>query len=103
MATEEEHVRGVAASGRYDATVDSEDEARRIVRNAMPDAVELPPGVAGEPYPVAPRGVKKWYQRHPPEPQVGNELPHIKYEDWTRGKKGSGGSWGHISFPESGS
>lgn len=102
MSTEDDHVRGVAAPGRYNATVGSEEEARQIVRRAMPDAVELPSGVAGEPYPIAPRGVKKWFQRQPPEPQVGNDLPHIKYEDWTRGKKGSGGSWGHISFPESG-
>ncbi len=30
---------------------------------------------------------------------VGNDLPHVKYADWTRGKKGRGGSWGHIFFP----
>jgi len=26
-------------------------------------------------------------------------LPHIKYADWTGGKKGSGGTWGHLFFP----
>ncbi len=28
-------------------------------------------------------------------------LPHVKYEDWTQGKKFKGGHWGHLSFPES--
>ncbi len=102
MPTEDDHVRGVIAPGRYNATVGSEAEARRIVRRAMPDAVEVAPAVAGEPYPLAGAGVKKWYQVQPAEPLVGNDLPHVKYEDWTRGKKKSGGSWGHLFFPPPG-
>ena len=97
---EANHIKRVAAPGRYNATVGSEAEAHGIVRQAMPEGVELPRGIAGEPYPIPPKGVKKWFQRQPAEPNVGNDLPHFKYEDWTKGKKGSGGSWGHIFFPE---
>jgi hypothetical protein len=99
VPTEAEHVQGVQTPGRYDATVGSEAEARRIIRQALPDAQEIPAAVAGQPYPVPPQGVKAWFQLHPAEPAVGNVLPHIKYADWTRGKKGSGGSWGHLFFP----
>jgi hypothetical protein len=101
VPTEADHIKGVRAPGRYNATVGSEAEARRIVQSAMPDAVEVPLGVAGQPYPIPEPGIKKWYQVQPPEPEVGNDLPHIKYENWTRGKKKSGGSWGHIFFPPS--
>jgi hypothetical protein len=51
VPTEADHIKGVRAPGRYDATVGSEAEARRIVRGAMPDAVEVPPAVAGQLYP----------------------------------------------------
>ena len=101
MATEADHVRGVGAAGKYDATVDSEAEARRIVQAALPHALELPPAVTSQPYPNPPRGVKSWFQVHPAEPEVGNMLPHIKYADWTGGKKGAGGTWGHLFFPPS--
>jgi hypothetical protein len=100
VPTEADHIKGVRAPGRYDATVGSEAEARRIVRGAMPDAVEVPPAVAGQLYPLPDPGVNRWYQVHPAEPQVGNHLPHIKYQDWTGGKKKTGGSWGHIFFPQ---
>ena len=99
MATEADHVEGVKAPGRYDATVGSEGEARRIVQQALPHAQELPPAAAGLPYSNPPRGVKAWFQVQPAEPEVGNMLPHIKYADWTGGKKGSGGTWGHLFFP----
>jgi hypothetical protein len=59
--------------------------------------------VAGRPYLPAPSGVKTWYQVQPPEPSVGNDLPHVKYADWTQGKKGRGGTWGHLFFPPAGS
>ena len=91
--------KGIQAAGRFDAKVGSLDEARRLIRAAMPDAVELPAAVAGQPYPKAPPGVKQWFQVQPAEPGVGNDLPHIKYVDWTGGKKRGGGSWGHIFFP----
>jgi hypothetical protein len=100
VPTEAENIKAVAEPGRYDVIVGSEAEAKRIVKGAMPDGVEVSPAIAGTPYPVPPRGVKKWFQRHPPEPSVGHDLPHIKYQDWTGGKKGSGGSWGRIFFPE---
>jgi hypothetical protein len=99
VPTEADHVNGVKAPGKYDATVGSEAEARRIVRQAPPHAQEVPPAVTGQPYASPPKGVKAWFQVHPAEPDVGNPLPHIKYADWTRGKKGSGGSWGHLFFP----
>jgi hypothetical protein len=95
------HIDGVKAPGRYDATVESEGEARQIVEQALPHALELPPAVAGQPYSSPPKGVKASFQVHPAEPAVGNNLPHIKYEDWTAGKKGSGGTWGHLFFPPS--
>ncbi len=98
MPTEAEIIREIQAPGKYDAQAGSEDEARRLLQQAMPDAVELPAAVAGQPYPNPPQGCKKWYQLHPAEPNVGNDRPHFKYADWTRGKKGHGGSWGHISF-----
>jgi hypothetical protein len=92
-------VQGIRQPGRFDATVASSAEATRLVREAMPDAVERPHAIAGQPYSVPPPGVKKWFQVHAPEPSVGNNQPHVKYADWTKGKKGRGGSWGHIFFP----
>lgn len=100
--TEDDIINGIKASGKFDATVDSQAEALRLVRTAMPDAMELPPAVISMPYPGAPTGVKAWFQVHPPDaapaPGVAS-LPHVKYADWTRGKRGRGGSWGHIFFP----
>jgi RHS repeat-associated protein len=91
--------KSIKAPGKFDCTLGSLDEARAAVRQAFPDAVELPAAVPGN-YPKPPAGVKQWFQVHPAEPGVNNNLPHIKYEDWTGGKKPSGGSWGHIFFPE---
>jgi hypothetical protein len=98
LPTDAELTQGIRAPGRYDATVGSEAVARGLLQHAMPDAVELPSAVPGQPYPNPPAGCKKWYQLHPPEPGVGNDRPHFKYADWTRGKKGRGGSWGHVEF-----
>ena len=100
--TEADIIQGIQSPGRFDATVGSEADARRLVGAALPHAAELPPAVAGQPYASAVPGVKAWFQVHPPEPAVGNDLPHAKYADWTGGKKGRGGSWGHISFPPAG-
>lgn len=101
MPAEAEHVDAVRSPGRYDATVGSEDEARRIVGQALPHARELPAAAAGQPYPGPPPGVRAWFQVHPAEPAVGHPLPHVKYADWTGGKKGTGGTWGHLFFPPS--
>ena len=98
MPTDAEIIRGIRTPGCYDATVGSEAEARRLLQQAMPDAVELPAAVTGQPYPNPPPGCLKWRQLHPPELAVGHKRPHFKYADWTRGKKGRGGSWGHIEF-----
>ena len=94
-----EIIDGVRRPGRFDAEVSSEADATRLVGTALPGAVELPRASAGLPYVPPPPGVKSWYQVHPAEPVVGNDLPHVKYADWTRGKKGQGGSWGHLYFP----
>jgi hypothetical protein len=98
VPTDAEVIQGIQAPGRCDAAVPFEDEGRRLLQMAMPDAVELPPAVSGQPYPNPPPGCRKWYQLHPPEPGVGNDRPHFEYADWTGGKKGRGGSWGHIEF-----
>ena len=99
--TEDDIIKGIKKPGKFDATVASEADARRVVRTALPHATEVPAGVAGVPYPCPPKGVKAWFQVQPAEPSVGNNLPHVKYEDWTAGKKRTGGSWGHVFFPPS--
>jgi len=93
-------INGIKTAGKFDDSVSSLAEARVAIKKAFPDAIELPPAIPGKPYPSPPPGIKKWFQVHPPEPGVGNNLPHIKYADWTNGKKGAGGSWGHLFFPE---
>lgn len=98
MPTDADKMKGIQAPGRFNTTADSEEHARRLLQQASPGAVELPPAVPGQPYPKPAPGVKQWYQWQPPEPWAGNTKPHFKYEDWTRGKKKSGGSWGHIEF-----
>lgn len=99
--TDDEIIDGIRGPGRFDAVVRSEGEADRLIRTALPDAVEIPPATASLPYPAPPTGTLRWYQSHPPEPQVGHDRPHLKYADWSRGKKGRGGSWGHLFFPPS--
>ncbi len=96
---DEEIVRGIREPGRFDATVSSEEEARRLIREALPDAVELPRAVAGQPCAPPPPGTRRWFQVHPAEPDVAQDLPHLKHADWTGGKKGRGGRWGHLFFP----
>ena len=97
--TEDEVIQGIQAPGKFDASVGSEADALRAVRAALPHAIELPRAVAGQPYPLPAPGVKAWFQVQPAEPSVGNDLPHVKYADWTAGKKGRGGRWGHLYFP----
>ena len=92
-------IKGIQAPGRFDVVVGSEAEARRLVKIALPYAIELPSATAGQAYASPPHYVKAWYQVHPAEPQVDNDLPHVKYVDWTKGKRGRGGSWGHLFFP----
>jgi hypothetical protein len=102
VPTVDDIIKGIQAPGKFDATVASEAEARRMAQTALPHATELPPTVAGQPYPSPPTGVKAWLQVHPPDATPGSgvpNLPHVKYADWTGGKRGRGGSWGHIFFP----
>jgi len=98
MPTDAEVIQGIQGPGRYDAIVQDEATARRLLQTALPGAIELMPASAGQPYPSPPVGCLKWYQLHPAEPAVGHSKPHFKYVDWTGGKKGKGGSWGHIEF-----
>jgi hypothetical protein len=97
--SEEEIIDGIRNPGRFDADAESLEEAERLVRRALPHAIEVEPAQAGQPYPSPPSGVDAWFQRHPPEPNVGQPKPHLKYADWTGGKKERGGSWGHVFFP----
>ena|ERR1017187_1359004 len=97
--SDDDIIKGIQAPGRFDVTVGSEAEAKRLVKTALPHAIELPPATAGQAYSSPPKGAKATYQVHPAEPVVGNNLPHVKYADWTKGKKGRGGSWGHVFFP----
>ncbi len=97
--TDDEIIDSIRQPGRFDGTVASETDARRLVSTALPHAIGLPPAKSGQLYASPPHGQKAWFQVQPPEPAVGNDLPHIKYADWSRGKKGRGGSWGHLCFP----
>jgi hypothetical protein len=99
--SEDDIIKGIKAPGRFDAIAGAEADALRAVRTALPHATELLPAATGQPYPSPPKGVKAWFQVQPAEPSVGNDLPHVKYADWTGGKKGQGGTWGHIFFPPS--
>ena len=99
---DDEVIDGVRRPGRFDAAVASEAGARRLIRLALPNAAELPRALPGLPYPSPPAAVRSWFQLHPPEPAVGHDLPHVKYADWTGGKKGRGGTWGHLFFPPPG-
>jgi hypothetical protein len=100
--TEGDVIKAIRSPGRFDATATSEAEAKRLVRAALPGAVEIAPADSGQAYPTPPTGIKTWYQVHPAEPSAGFDLPHVKYADWSNGKKGRGGSWGHVFFPPGG-
>jgi hypothetical protein len=97
--SDDDIIKGIGAPGKFDPTVASEADAKRLVKSALPHAIELSPATAGQAYASPPTGAKASYQVHPAEPAVGNDLPHVKYVDWTKGKKGRGGSWGHLFFP----
>jgi hypothetical protein len=101
VPTENDIIDGIKRPGTFDAAVASEADATRLVQTALPHATRLPPAVAWQPY-SSPHGVKARFQVHPPDATLGSglpNLPHVKYADWTGGKRGKGGSWGHIFFP----
>ena len=61
VLTENEIIDGIKRPGKFDATVASEAQARQLVQAALPHATELPPAVAGQPYPSPPKGFKAWF------------------------------------------
>ena len=56
MPTDAEIITGIRSPGRYDSLVDSEITARRLLQQALPDAIELPFATVGQPYPNPPAG-----------------------------------------------
>lgn len=71
-------------------TVKNKEAAKELISEGRPDLKEYPT-YSKEQY-------KAGYEYHPAEPDVGNDLPHIKWKDWSNGK--SDGSEGHIFFEE---
>jgi hypothetical protein len=82
----------------YQVVVGAEAQTRHLLQKILHGAVELPPAVAGQPYPKPPPGCLNWFQLHPAEPAIGNAKPYFKYQNWTDGKKGRGGRWGQLGF-----
>jgi hypothetical protein len=71
--------------------VSNQQEAESLLKDAFPEIYKNPtPTYSQQPPKTA------WWQLHPSEPSVGNDLPHIKFQDWTGGK--SKGVSGHIFF-----
>jgi hypothetical protein len=52
-------IKEIKSAGRFDATVNSEAEALRIARIALPHAMELPPAAVGQSYPSPPKASKR--------------------------------------------
>ena len=59
MPTDDGIINGIKAPGRYNALVGSEMDTRRLLQQAMSDGIELPPAVAGQPYPNPSPGVEQ--------------------------------------------
>src|SRR5438067_766068 len=70
--TDEEIIDGIRRPGRFDAEAGTAEDAERLVRTALPHAVELPPAESGSPYPPPPPGTDAWFQRHPDERREGD-------------------------------
>ena len=68
--------------------VSTEEQARQLLNEARRDMKEYEK-YTKEPY-------KKGFEVHPTEPNVENNLPHIKWKDWSTGK--GNGANGHIFF-----
>jgi hypothetical protein len=83
--------------GKHNVTVGTKTEALDLARKAVPTGTHLPDEVAGQAY-GSTKGIKSWFRVEPAEPAVGNDLPHVKFADWTGGKKRTGGRHGHIFF-----
>jgi hypothetical protein len=91
-------VKQIAAPGKFDAEASSLGHALELAKKAFPNGEHVPSAIPGIPYPKPADSKGPWFQVHPPEKLVDSW--HVKYEDWTGGKKDSGGSWGHILFPD---
>ena len=68
--------------------VESEDDARKLLSESRSTLQEYDT-YTSEKY-------KAGFEIHPAEPNVGNDLPHIKWKDWSSGK--ASGANGHIFF-----
>lgn len=63
------------------------EEAEKLINQTRPDL---------EKKPTYGNNGKSGYEIHPAEPNVGNNKPHIKWWDWSKGK--ANGAEGHIFF-----
>ena len=70
--------------------VDTEAQARQLIGAGRKELPE---------HPTYSHSKEPGFENHPPEPDVGNYLPHLKWEDWSKGKKY--GANGHIYYRES--
>jgi hypothetical protein len=86
----------------YNARADSLEDALNAVKAFLgSEALEMPPGLHQERYVDPPTGTEKYFRIEPPDGKEWyNREYHVKFFDWTRGHRGSGGISGHITFPE---
>ena len=70
VPTEADHIKAVANLGGTMPLSARRPKPAALFSTALPHAVEIPPAVAGKPYPKAASDVKAWYQVQPPEPEV---------------------------------
>ncbi len=68
--------------------VNTKADAIKMIESARPNLSEYPAYTKSAP--------KSGYEFHPAEPNVGNDMPHIKWWDWSNGK--ANGGEGHIFF-----
>ncbi|MDW8244738.1 MAG: hypothetical protein RMJ88_16140 [Thermogemmata sp.] len=95
--SDEELLEKLTRPGRHNVTVTTKTEALNLARQILSGAQHLPDAVTGQAY-GSTKGIKKWFRLEPAEPAVGNNLPHVKFADWTSGKKTTGGRYGHIFY-----
>ena len=86
MGKSKKYIRDGKGKG-VNAIVENESQARMLINEARPDLTE---------YETYSMGGKAGYELHPIEPGFNNDLPHIKWQDWSGGK--SNGANGHIFF-----
>ena len=102
MPAENDIIDGIKRTGNLMLPLPPKLRQNSSYKRRYPMPPSCLPQSRGQPYPASPKGVKAWFQVHPTDATPGSgipNLPHIKYVDWTGGKRGKGGSWGHIVFP----